>query len=306
VSKRAKSRECSREGRPLDDRTQLEEVLVSHVLSAGQFFGRTVIRRRIADLVLTEACYAPGARIPTHVHELPFACFVVDGRCVERTAARVDACGPSTLLFHPAGEAHSDDWSAIGGRCYTVEFGPSWIARASAHSMSLDASMQRPSGESVWLAARMHREFRRMDAGAELVIEGLALELTADLARRGAQRPERRRPRWVDEVRDRVHARWNEVVSLASLADAAGVHPSHLAREFRHQFRCSIGEYARRLRVERACAALARTDAPLAEIALACGFSDQSHFTRTFKRVTGATPALYRRLRGECASRSTT
>jgi AraC family transcriptional regulator len=61
----------------------------------------------------------------------------------------------------------------------------------------------------------------------------------------------------------------------------------------RHE--CTVGEYVRRLRVEYACRQFARTGAPLVDIALAAGFCEQSQLTRTFKRVTGFTPAEYRR-----------
>ena len=57
----------------------------------------------------------------------------------------------------------------------------------------------------------------------------------------------------------------------------------------------SPGEYVRRLRVEIACQRLASSDMPLAEIALAAGFSDQSHFTKTFRHYNGMTPGEYRR-----------
>jgi len=76
------------------------------------------------------------------------------------------------------------------------------------------------------------------------------------------------------------------------------VHPAHLARAFRAHFRMSMGPYVRRLRLDWAAGELARSDLPLAAVALAAGFADQSHFTRTFKRYLGVTPNVYRRTRG--------
>ena len=84
------------------------------------------------------------------------------------------------------------------------------------------------------------------------------------------------------------------VPTLAALAREVGVHPVHLAHEFRRFYRESVGEYARRLRVERACAEMARSERPLSEIAADAGFYDQSHFTNVFKRHTGLTPAEFR------------
>jgi AraC family transcriptional regulator len=73
-----------------------------------------------------------------------------------------------------------------------------------------------------------------------------------------------------------------------------GVHPVYLASEFRKHFGCTIGEYVRKLRVEFACRRISESDSPLSDIAIAAGFSHQSHFSRTFKAVTGMTPAGYR------------
>jgi hypothetical protein len=63
---------------------------------------------------------------------------------------------------------------------------------------------------------------------------------------------------------------------------------------------CSVGDYVRQLRVEDACRRLATLDAPIVEIALAAGFTDQSHFTRTFQRLRGLTPAEFRRRHRLC------
>jgi AraC family transcriptional regulator len=83
---------------------------------------------------------------------------------------------------------------------------------------------------------------------------------------------------------------------LKTIADSVAVHPVHLVRTFRRFYRSTVGEYLRRLRIEFASQQLAGTDTPLADIALASGFADQCHFTRTFKRLTGLTPARYRAL----------
>ena len=85
---------------------------------------------------------------------------------------------------------------------------------------------------------------------------------------------------------------------MTELAAHAGVHPSHLARSFRRHLGCSPGAYLRRLRLERACEALAETRASILAIALEAGFSGQAHFTRAFHRTMGLPPGAYRKLHG--------
>jgi AraC family transcriptional regulator len=70
----------------------------------------------------------------------------------------------------------------------------------------------------------------------------------------------------------------------------------YLAAAFRNYQRCRIGDYVGQLRVESACRALLTSDVSLLELALAAGFSSQSHFSRIFKQLTGQTPAQYKAL----------
>ncbi len=82
--------------------------------------------------------------------------------------------------------------------------------------------------------------------------------------------------------------------SLSEIAGAAGVHPVHLSREFRRFYACTVSDFMRKLRIEHASHLLADTETPLAEIAMICGFADQSHFSAVFKREVGLTPSRFR------------
>jgi AraC family transcriptional regulator len=92
-----------------------------------------------------------------------------------------------------------------------------------------------------------------------------------------------------------VHAESSRPLTVQSVAAEVGISPVRLSRAFRKAFGESLGSYQRRLRVAEACARLRDEELSLAEIALAAGFTDQSHFTRVFRRLTGTTPAAFRR-----------
>ncbi|HXL85773.1 MAG TPA: helix-turn-helix transcriptional regulator, partial [Gemmatimonadaceae bacterium] len=83
-------------------------------------------------------------------------------------------------------------------------------------------------------------------------------------------------------------------LTIGEIATNVGVHPAHLAHRFREQFHTTIGVYVRRLRAEWTAERLREGDAPIVEIALAAGYSDQSHLTRECRRYLGVTPAAYR------------
>lgn len=83
--------------------------------------------------------------------------------------------------------------------------------------------------------------------------------------------------------------------TVAELAAAAGCSPGALDRRLRRVFALSPQQYVLSARVDHAAALLHSTELPLADVARACGFYDQASFTRTFGRVTGETPAQFRR-----------
>lgn len=101
-------------------------------------------------------------------------------------------------------------------------------------------------------------------------------------------------PRWLQQAKELIQARFAENLTLSDLGQNVGVHPVHLAQTFRKVYQCTVGEYVRNLRIEYACHELATSAKPIVDIALAAGFCDQSHFTRTFKRAVGAAPSQYR------------
>lgn len=92
-------------------------------------------------------------------------------------------------------------------------------------------------------------------------------------------------------VAERLHG----PVPVAAMAAAAGCSPSTLDRRMRKVFALSPQQYVLRCRVDRAAALLSAGDLPLAEVATAAGFYDQAVLTRTFGRLTGETPAQFRR-----------
>jgi len=145
-----------------------------------------------------------------------------------------------------------------------------------------------------WLGFRLYRESRQSDQASALAIEGLALEMIAELSRYGTNLPKEESPCWLKQARDLIHAQFTESLTVAFIARTVGVHPVHLARVFRRNYHATIGEYVRRLRVESACREISSTDLSFATIAVNAGFYDQGHLSRMVKHSTGMTPAQYR------------
>ena len=256
---------------------------------------RTLRSIWIPGFTLTEGIHSAGSVLPWHSHAGPTLCFVLRGSFTEVAAGESLTCTPATLKVMPAGERHCDRFDRGDARGLLIEADPNWRAGPAPHPAVLDRRLAVQSGLPVAIARRLYREFRADDDAAPLAVEGLLLEMLAAAARESVTTEGARAPAWVSEVRDRIHAAPDERVSLATLAAWVGVHPATLARGFRRHYGRSVGDYLRRLRIERASRQLGSTEMPLAAIALGAGFSDQSHFSNTFRRLTGMSPSAYRR-----------
>jgi AraC-like DNA-binding protein len=81
---------------------------------------------------------------------------------------------------------------------------------------------------------------------------------------------------------------------IPDLAARAGLSAFRFDQRIRALFGLSAGQYFSRLRIDRACERLRRTDAPLSQLALECGYADQAAFTRQFGKSVGLTPGAYR------------
>jgi AraC-like DNA-binding protein len=98
--------------------------------------------------------------------------------------------------------------------------------------------------------------------------------------------------RAVKLAREFIDANCTEDLSLRQVARVACLSEFHLIRVFQKHMGVPPHKYLTQVRIERAKQMLA-SGQPIAEVALATGFSDQSHFTRRFKSLTGATPGRY-------------
>ncbi len=233
-----------------------------------------------------------GLELPRHRETHAYLSLLLEGSYRQCWQRQWRQFRPGTLSFHPAGEIHRDVFPPSGAFCLRIELLPSRSRPLPPHWLSRPFLANLPAGRRV--ARQMVRELNRPDRFASWMIEALILELL--LLRWRSNRQPRPLPSWLPRTWDLLRARYAEPLSVRQLAAAAGVHPSHLAREFRRHYACTVGEAVRRLRVEHACAALDRGGRPsLAQLALECGFSDQSQFCRNFRAVAGLSPGAYAR-----------
>ena len=248
----------------------------------GVSLGSVSRRVPVGDFLLTEATHSAGQTLPFHAHRAVNLTLVIRGSFLERWESGEVRCGPGTVLLKHACQPHSNRYGAEGADVLHLE--PSDPSSLAARSLA--TLFERPTRLRVELSGPVPQIVRRQthDASAQRLVE-------ARLARPG-QVP--RVPSWLTRIRLSILQSTDSRMSLGVLARASGVSRVRLSRSFSAYFGCSVGEFVRRARIERAAQLLLASRMSQAEIASACGFADQAHLCRLFVRRMGRSPGRYR------------
>ncbi|MBV9027283.1 MAG: helix-turn-helix transcriptional regulator [Candidatus Eremiobacteraeota bacterium] len=245
----------------------------------------------IAGALLTEVRHDAAKVVAEHRHEAPYFSLLLEGAYEESGTGFDLRYEPYTLVFHSAQTAQQD--RILGpSRFFAVDLLPRWqraieeLGGTRAHVFELHG------GDPVWLVLRLYREFLGRDDAAHAAIEALLYELCAHVAARCEN--DAAEPAWLTVADAAVREAFRESPDLPALASRAGVHPTHLCRAFRRFRGQTISDAILRAKVQYVARRLSDHGASLADIAAEAGFSDQSHMTRVFKRVTGSPPGQHR------------
>ncbi len=271
--------------------------------------GRVRAFRRVAALEGLEVLQADFGRyrFPAHAHDRDVISLIGRGsHSVERRGSRTVADAGSVVMMprgwvHAGGNVDEEGW-----RILTLYL-PERLLGDVAGELVGGASGPEAMPERVTRDLRLRRALVRLHADvlqAEGGPDDLLGQHEALLALLGyvlrcygpgrEVRPLGAAPRAVGRVRDYLHAHWAEPVTLAELSAVAGLSPFRLTRVYKAATGLPPHAYQVQLRVARAQERL-RAGRPIAEVALDCGFADQSHLTRVFKRSLGFTPGQFRK-----------
>lgn len=261
------------------------------ILTSGKYYGDKKSEIDLNGIILSEYNYSTS-RTDWHFHENPYFMYVLDGNLYDINKKAKSSCKSGSLIFHNWQEEHYNTKETPYARGFHIEFPRKWF-----NQKKLEIDLWEGSGlidhpKSHHLLAKLYFEFRFQDFYSELSIELLLLQLCENVQE--MEFSTKNDPSWVRSLRQILNED-SEKLSLTSLSDQLGVHPVHISRAFPKYFASSLGDYIRQQKIKKALTYLLNGKYSLTEIAYICGFSDQSHFTRTFKTYLNKTPSVFRK-----------
>jgi AraC family transcriptional regulator len=256
----------------------------SHVLGPRRQLGEYGI-----DHVLLGLCVGGIARLQ-----------VRDGKVVRRVIS-----SPGRFsLFGQGFEQKLFAWSGTREMLF-VAIGAEQLERFMSHApdsacLKVDPQYSVSDPHVASLVRNMRDEIQAGCPTGKLYGEALSLALAAYLFKRysvelgPADRDELAlSPMQVSRVREYIRTNLARDIGLAELADQVRLSPHYFAMRFKHALGVSPHRYVLRERIDEAQRLLAAGRMSISEVALSLGFSDQSHFSQAFRKVTGTTPKRY-------------
>jgi AraC family transcriptional regulator len=227
-----------------------------------------------------------------HYHENAHISFVLSGGNLERRKNYEIERLPGKITFYYSGEYHQSTNIMNFSSHINLELEQQFLKEFDVDESDLDTAIKN-SPDAKFLLLQVHREFAANDDSSAISIRMLLLDL---LDHSLYFQEKLKSHAWVDKMEQILRSNWDQHLSLKDLATSLNMHPVTVSRQFHKYYHCTLGEYVRKLKIEKALSLIKTSTQSLTGIAFECGFADQSHFTRTFKRLTGFLPHVYQKL----------
>ena len=265
-------------------------------LQKGKYYGIPKKTLSFNGLLLVDNEYVRD-RVDWHYHEYAYFTYLLKGKLIETSKKTSHTCVPGTLLFHYSGDPHYNIKPPGYTRGFQIEFNNSWFSKHGLQLHELEGSGLVFSKPAAILFRKIYNETIVNDRLTPLAIEGLLLQVFAEMLRNTVKSAGRNLPPlWLGRVAEILREEQEEKITLSMLAEMTGHHPVHISKSFHKHFGVTMGQYIRNLKIVRSVELLCDKSLTLTEIGAICGFADQSHFIRSFRMVHGITPSMYRKI----------
>lgn len=263
-------------------------------LQTGEFFGKTSKTIYLDAITLTDTEYTLN-KVDWHYHENAYFTFILQGNIIEGNKKEIYNCSAGSLLFHNWQEPHYNIKPDGFTRGFQIELKNTWFDNLDFNIDLLQGSMKIENVDIKFLMYNIFKETKIEDSATALTIQTLILQILAEMFQK-TEIITQQNPIWVKKIKEILFYEYSDRLTLEYLSKTLHIHPVHLSRNFSKYFNCNLGDYLRKLKIEKSFTLLPNKELSLTEIAYESGFSDQSHFCRCFKCVSGISPNNFRKI----------
>ncbi|HMI63382.1 MAG TPA: AraC family transcriptional regulator [Puia sp.] len=257
----------------------------------GCYVGSKIREQSFGCILTTETVFQDGFASDWHYHQNPHYSHILSGgsKEIRRGVSRWQQ--PGDGLYYYPGIPHQNVQYRPGTRIFNIEVDAGFFKE---HGLDVPAEehmfSDRLKVNSTGLI-KILREHYWQDRHSTIAVEQLCINLisASPLAHNDY-------PDWTRKIIEILNDKWNHSWSLNEFSGMLDIHPVTLSKYFSKYFKCTLGDYIRRIKIDKALTLIRSNRHSLTEIAYLCGFSDQAHFIRTFTLLTGMIPKQYRKI----------
>jgi len=260
-------------------------------LEQGEYYGKQKTQNLYNNVIVTDTIYTHN-KVEWHHHENPYFTYLLQGKLFEANKNESYYLKPGNLMFHNWQDAHHNEKTPELTRGFHLELNKKWFNDYDVELKEIEGSILIQDPIIKHYMNQIFLESKLNDHYTSLALDSILLELFRCL--KGKHKKETQRPQWADRLQQ-ILLSDTEDMSLSTLATELNIHPVYLSREFSRFFGTTLGNYIRRIKLNKAFHLVLSSRKSLIEISYLCGFYDQSHFTRSFKSFYGLTPSKAQR-----------
>ncbi|MCE9558539.1 MAG: AraC family transcriptional regulator [Armatimonadetes bacterium] len=232
---------------------------------------------------------------PRHSHSFAYLNFIVEGSVHESFECGEEVTyEPFRIRFHPRDEVQVCEIGSHGVQAFAIVPDPETIKRLLRHGIdtATGGTLDAPYAEEF--ARKLPEIFAKAGQKDDPELFALFDRFLDKAIASNRERGTSVQP-WLIQAKEFIQSHPERGLTLIEVAAESGVHPVHLAQQFKRRYGMTVGSYVRCLRMERAKHWLKDTRSTISEVANKLGFYDHAHFVKVFKSYTKMTPSMYRK-----------
>jgi len=266
-------------------------ILKTHqALENGHHFGNLTNEKKIGDIRFSEYTLQSKPYMPPHFHREGYFSFLMEGQIDETINNHSYVRSPGMVVYHPPYTPHVNMLNSRKATLFHIEW-------TEAKKSILNQPENLRENQIIY-DERIIKQLRSIYCDIKKnnndhQIGNKVYDLYLSCEKSNCKKYFIKRPEWLDQLLAFINNNYDRSLTLDLLSEEVNKHPVHISRTFTKYMFCSVYSYITKLRIEAASSKIKKGQISLAKLAYDLGFSDQSHFSRTFKKYVNISPSSY-------------